>query len=101
MLEYGDAMDALLAKQANDENYTGTSTAPLHIAEYWAIFLLCSIIKDEVVSTEITQFSSYDSTYNLTRIGESLQLKNIDITKVYAIFALFGYSMGEIITPAG
>lgn len=83
---------ALFAKQLKQEKLRGYSISPLYLINYWAIFALCVIIKHESTINNITSYSYYKDLYNLDVIALNLQKVEIDITKVYAIFDLFGYS---------
>jgi len=89
--EYGADMESLLALQVSEENITGYSNKPLITMKYWAVFVLCAIINYEVEVTGTSDIEVYDEKYDLTTLGLTLQESNIDITKFYEMFELFGY----------
>lgn len=85
-------MQTLFAKQLKQEKLQGFGTNSLSLITYWAVFSLCVIIKHETVVTTDVAYTTYNALYDLDTIANNLQKVNIDITKVYAIFDLFGYS---------
>lgn len=82
----------LFDKQLKQEMLKGFSIAPLYIINYWAAFILCMIIKHEASIINDVSYDTYNTTYGLDDISLNLQKINIDISKIYAIFDLFGYS---------
>lgn len=90
---YGTDMNLLISKQYNEENLKGYSDKPLLLIRYWALFLLCTIITHNIVISGDSDYDTYNAIYDLDTMSISLQKENIDITKAYKVFSLFGYSM--------